>query len=86
MVGTVDGLTGPDAERRVDTAISNSQIAIARSRRSSVLLAFSVAAALLLGAVVSWAAASIGGRHRDGAPTPHWLRNSGKGGVAARYP
>jgi hypothetical protein len=28
MVGAVDGLTGPDAERRVDTAISNSQTAI----------------------------------------------------------
>jgi hypothetical protein len=86
MVGAVDGLSGPDAERRVDTAISNSQTAIARSRRSSVILAFSVAAALLLGAVVSWAAASVGGRHRDGAPMPHWLRNSGQAGVAARYP
>ena len=74
MVSATTGLTGPDAERRVDTAISNSQTAIARSRRSSVILAFSVAAALLLGAVVSWAAASAGGRHRDGAPIPNWLR------------
>ena len=74
MVSATTGLTGPDAERRVDTAISNSQTAIARSRRSSVILAFSVAAALLLGAVGSWAAASAGGRHRDGAPIPNWLR------------
>jgi hypothetical protein len=71
------GLTGADAERRVDTAIANSQTSIARSRRSSVILAFSVAAALLLGAVVSWAAASAGGRHRDGAPKPNWLQTSG---------
>jgi hypothetical protein len=76
MVSAATGLTGPDAERRVDTAISNSQTAIARSRRSSVILAFSVAAALLLGAVVSWAA-SAGGRHRDGAPLPNWLPTHG---------
>jgi hypothetical protein len=68
------GLAGADAERRVDTAIASSQTAIARSRRSPVILAFSVAAALLLGAVVAWAAASAGGRHRDGAPMPHWLQ------------
>ena len=77
MVSTTTGLTGPDAERRVDTAITYSETAIARSRRSSVILAFSVAAALLLGAVVSWAAASAGGRHRDGAPMPNWLRAHG---------
>jgi hypothetical protein len=64
LVSAETGLAGADAERRVDTAIANSQTAIARSRRSSVILAFSVAAALLLGAVVSWAAASAGGRHR----------------------
>jgi hypothetical protein len=85
MVSATTGLAGPDAERRVDTEISNSQTAIARSRRSSVILAFSVAAALLLGAVVSWAAASAGGRHRDGAPMPSWLRNTGRSGVAVRY-
>jgi hypothetical protein len=73
LVAANTGLTGPDAERRVDTATANSQTAIARSRRSSVILAFSVAAALLLGAVVSWAAACAGGRHRDGAPMPNWL-------------
>ena len=39
-----------------------------------MILAFSVAAALLLGAVIAWAAAGIGGRHRDGAPMPHWMR------------
>jgi hypothetical protein len=82
LVVATTGLTGPDAERRVDTAIANSQTAIARARRSSVILAFSVAAALLLGAVVSWAAAAAGGRHRDGAPMPHWL---GEPRMAAGY-
>ena len=49
-----------------------------------MILAFSVAAALLLGAVVSWAAAAAGGRHRDGAPMPNWL-HTGPGGVTVRY-
>jgi hypothetical protein len=77
LVATITGLTGPDADRRVDAAIANSATAISRSRRSSVILAFSIAAALLLGAVVSWAGASAGGRHRDGAPMPNWLRTEG---------
>ena len=68
------GLAGPDAERRVDAVIASSQTAISKTRRSSVILAFSVAAALLLGAVIAWAAAGIGGRHRDGAPMPNWMR------------
>ena len=77
MVGAATGLSAPDTERRVDTAIANAQTAIARSRRSSVILAFSIAAALLAGAVISWFAASAGGRHRDGAPAPRWLEEPG---------
>jgi hypothetical protein len=73
LVAATTGLTGLDAEKRADTAIANAQTAIARSRRSIVILAFSVAAALLLGAVTAWAAAAAGGRHRDGAPMPRWL-------------
>jgi len=38
-----------------------------------VILAFSVATALLLGAVIAWAAACTGGRQRDGASMPHWM-------------
>lgn len=73
MVAATTGLAGADAEKRADTAIANAKTAIDRSRRSTVILAFSVAAALLLGAVIAWAAAAAGGRHRDGAPIPHWL-------------
>ena len=75
LVAANSGLTGPEAERRVDTVIASSQAAISKSRRSSVILAFSVAAALLLGAVIAWTAAGIGGRHRDGAPMPQWMRS-----------
>jgi hypothetical protein len=76
LVTATTGLAPADAEKRVDTAIADSQTAINKSRRSSVILAFSVAAALLLGAVISWAAACVGGRHRDGEPLPHWMRSS----------
>jgi len=77
LVSANTGLAGPDAERRVDAAIANSRTAISKTRRSSVILAFSIAAALLLGAVIASAAAAIGGRHRDGAPVPHWLGTHG---------
>ena len=79
LVAANTGLAGPEAEKRVDGVIANSRAAIAKSRRSSVILAFSVAAALLLGAVIAWASAGIGGRHRDGAPMPHWMGARGSG-------
>lgn len=76
LVQTVAGVTGlapPDAERRVDDVIARAQTAIHNAWRTAVILAFSVAAALLLGSVVAWAAAAAGGRHRDGEPLPHWM-------------
>jgi hypothetical protein len=72
LVSGVTGLGAPDAERRVDNVIASAKVAIARSRRSVVIAAFSIATSLLLGAVVAWLAASEGGRHRDGE-TPGWL-------------
>jgi hypothetical protein len=73
QVGGSTGLSAAEAERRVDIVIANSKLAISRSRRSTVILAFSVATALLLGAVAAWAAACAGGRRRDGAPLPDWM-------------
>jgi len=78
QVAAVTGLAGPEAERRVDNVIANSKTAIARSRRSTIILAFSLATALLLGSVAAWAAAGAGGRHRDGAPLPDWMVHSNK--------
>ena len=77
-VAAATGLAVPDAERRVDNVIANSKTAIARSRRSTIILAFSLATALLLGSVAAWAAACAGGRHRDGAPLPDWMVQSNK--------
>ena len=73
LVSGIAGLTGPDAERRVDNVIANAKTAIARSRRSATIAAFSIAASILLGAVVAWFAACEGGRHRDGGLAPGWL-------------
>lgn len=77
LVGGLTGLPVADAERRVDNVVANSATAIARSRRSTVIVAFSIATALLLGAVVAWAAACWGGRHRDGDPLPSWMASRG---------
>jgi hypothetical protein len=78
QVGSTTGLAANDSERRVDTAIANAKTAITRSRRSTIILAFSLATAMLLGAVAAWAAACAGGRHRDGAPLPEWMVHSDK--------
>jgi len=76
QVGALTGLSPADSERRVDNALANAKTAIARTRRSSIIVAFSIATAVLLGAVAAWAAACAGGRHRDGAPLPDWMARS----------
>ncbi|HEU0083191.1 MAG TPA: hypothetical protein VFQ87_10005 [Bradyrhizobium sp.] len=76
LVASTTGLSAGDAERRVDNGIANARTALNRSRRSTIILAFSLATALLLGAVAAWAAACAGGRHRDGAPLPEWMVHS----------
>jgi hypothetical protein len=73
QVTAVTSLSAADAERRVDTVIADSKKAISRTRASTVILAFSVATALLLGVVAAWAGAAAGGRHRDGMPLPNWM-------------
>jgi hypothetical protein len=73
LVTATTGLAGPDAERRVDSVIADSKSAIARTRAATVVLAFSVATALLFGAVAAWAGAEAGGRHRDGEPLSDWM-------------
>ena len=79
-IASATGLSAPDSERRVDSVITSSKAAIARSRRTTIILAFSLAVATLLGAVTAWAAACAGGRHRDGAPIPAWMTHADKFG------
>lgn len=76
LVSGTTGLAGADAERRVDNVITDSRTAISRARASTTILAFSIATALLLGAVAAWAGAEAGGRHRDGMPLSGWMTRS----------
>ena len=78
QVAATTGLSPTDADHRVDSVVANSKTAITRTRRSTIILAFSLATALLLGAVAAWAAACAGGRHRDGAPLPEWMAHSNR--------
>jgi hypothetical protein len=73
LVTSATGLTGADAERRADTVIADARTAIRHARAGSVILAFSIATALLLGAIAAWTGAESGGRHRDGAPLSPWM-------------
>jgi hypothetical protein len=70
LVVSRTGIAQPDAERRVDEAITGAMTALRKARRSVVILAFSTAASLLLGAAAAWYAATVGGRHRDDVATP----------------
>jgi hypothetical protein len=60
------GLAAPEAEKRVDTIITQARDNIRKARRAGVILAFMTGAAALLGAAVAWFAAGAGGRERDG--------------------
>jgi hypothetical protein len=78
QVAATSGVSPADSERRVDSVIASSKAAIARSRRSTIIMAFSLATATLLGAVAAWAGAAAGGRHRDGAPLPEWMTHANR--------
>lgn len=78
QVTALTGLAAPESERRVDAVIAESHAAINRARHNSVIVAFSVAVAALIGAAVAWAAAVAGGRHRDGEPLPNWMASSNR--------
>jgi hypothetical protein len=64
------GLAPPEAEKRVDTIVTQARDNLRKARRAGVILAFMTGAAALLGAAVAWFAAGAGGRHRDGTSTP----------------
>ena len=73
LVAARTGLAQPDAERRVEDAITAATTAVHNARRSAVILGFATAASLLAGAAAAWYAASAGGRHRDNVgASPTW--------------
>jgi len=70
LVAANTGIAPPDAERRVDTAITAATTALHKARSSAVILGFCTAASLLVGAAVAWYGACSGGRHRDEVAPP----------------
>jgi hypothetical protein len=70
LVAAATGAAPPDAERRVDAAITAATTAVHKARRSAVILGFCTAASLLAGAVAAWYGACAGGRHRDEVAPP----------------
>jgi hypothetical protein len=73
LVATQTGVAQPEADRRVGEAIDAATLAVKRARQSAVILGFSIAVSLLLGAAVAWYAASLGAQHRDQtAPPLRW--------------
>jgi hypothetical protein len=74
LVAGRTGLPQPEADARVNQAIVQASDAVARARHGAVILAFMIAASLMLGAAVAWLAAAFGGQHRDGAVAHHFWR------------
>lgn len=70
LVAKQTGIAQPDAIRRVEEAITAASLTVKRARQSAVILGFSIAVSLLLGAAVVWYAATLGGQHRDQAAPP----------------
>ena len=67
------GIAPAEAEQRVNEAISSATLAVKRTRQTGVILGFSIAVSLLLGAAAAWYAARLGGEHRDQtAPPLQW--------------
>jgi len=73
LVASQIGVAQPEADRRAGEAIEAATLAVKRARQSAVILGFSIAVSLLLGAAVAWYAASLGAQHRDQtAPPLRW--------------
>ena len=74
ITSSVSGLSAPDAERRVTQVLADARTAASQTRKTAVILGFSLAAALLAGAAAAWIAAGVGGKHRDDefAPPLRW--------------
>ena len=72
VTSSITGLQEPDAEDRVNHAVSASKDALHRARVAAVLQAFFVAAALLVGAVAAWFSAEEGGQDRERGTFHFW--------------
>lgn len=83
LVAARTGLSATDAQTRVNAVVVSSGDALQRARRTGVLMGFMTAAALLLGAAVSWFATQRGERDAYGdeiSPADSMFRPGGLGG------
>jgi len=72
VVANVTGLDRAGAQDRVERMIAASRVALHKARMAALLQAFSIAAALLVGAAVAWVSAVHGGRDREARLLPVW--------------
>jgi hypothetical protein len=72
IVSTREGVSGPEADDRVNRIIAESKDEISRAREAAVMEAFLVCVALLVGAALAWFAAEEGGRDRELGRQPVW--------------
>jgi hypothetical protein len=72
IVSVRAGVSGPEADDRVNHIIAESKDELHRARSAAVMEAFLVAAALLVGAAVAWFSAAEGGRDRELGRLPVW--------------
>ena len=73
LVSARTGLSQADAEARVTTVVAAAQENVDRGRRASILLAFMVGSAGILGLAAAWFGAIAGAQHRDvRSPSYYW--------------
>jgi hypothetical protein len=65
LVAMRTGVPEAEADKRVSEASAEFQTITTRAKKMAVVLGFFTAAALLVAAAAAWAAAEIGGKHRD---------------------
>lgn len=72
MVSATTGIGASEANDRVQRAIAQSKDAVHRARQATVLEAFMIAAALLLGAAAAWMSSVEGGLDRENGRVFVW--------------
>lgn len=70
LVAAGTGLSGPDAQKRVNDSIVAARTRIGSAHHAKAIGAFITAASLALAALAAWYAAEAGGRHREGPEAP----------------
>ena len=68
VVAAHTGLTVPDAEYRVDTAVTDAKAAAEKARKAASATAIFTALAMVIGAFIASVSAALGGRLRDEHP------------------